>query len=485
MTTPVIVLEFNELTPRLIDRFIDDGDLPGFARLRSESTVCTTDAEEAAPNLEPWIQWVTVHTGLPFREHGVFLLGEGAGLKAPRIWDIVADAGERAWVCGSMNSAVTARRRENVHFLPDPWAVDAKPWPPGQFDAYFNFVRTQVQEYTRDKAPLALADYLRFIRFMVGAGLSPRTVTDTVRQLAGELERGTRWRRAPILDRLQWDTFRHFYRRLRPAFSSFFVNSTAHYQHFYWREMEPERFQLAREPARDVGAAEAIRFGYQRMDRIVQECLALAGDDATIVLCTALSGQPLLKYEAAGGKQIIRVTQIERLLSYIGVVSQPQFSPVMSEEFHLLFESEPAALDAEARLLSLRTDAGEPVMAVSRHGADLLCGVKLLAMPPSETLVTTQFSNQAVSFGDLFYPAQGPKSGMHHPDGILWIRTPERCRQQVRRKVSLQEVAPTLLSLTGVETSHRFAASPMPEMRLTGRRQSSAARTTVASEMSA
>jgi hypothetical protein len=64
MDNRVIVLEFNELTPALVDRFIAQGHLPNFARLRAESIVAVTDAEETFPTLEPWIQWVTVHTCL-------------------------------------------------------------------------------------------------------------------------------------------------------------------------------------------------------------------------------------------------------------------------------------------------------------------------------------------------------------------------------------------------------------------------------------
>ena len=90
MSGSVIVLEFNELTPSLMDGFIADGQLPGFQKLRSESIECISDAEEEAPALEPWIQWVTVHTGLSFSEHRVFNLSDGPKLQAPRIWDRVA-----------------------------------------------------------------------------------------------------------------------------------------------------------------------------------------------------------------------------------------------------------------------------------------------------------------------------------------------------------------------------------------------------------
>ena len=48
MTAPpsVILLELNELVPQLLDRFIAEGRLPNFERLRKESLVFTTDAEE-------------------------------------------------------------------------------------------------------------------------------------------------------------------------------------------------------------------------------------------------------------------------------------------------------------------------------------------------------------------------------------------------------------------------------------------------------
>jgi len=79
---PVILLELNELTPSIMDRFIAEGRLPNFKRLRDRSEVFVTDAQERSPYLEPWIQWVTVHTGVPYSEHKVFRLSEGH--KAPQ-----------------------------------------------------------------------------------------------------------------------------------------------------------------------------------------------------------------------------------------------------------------------------------------------------------------------------------------------------------------------------------------------------------------
>ncbi|TMK26141.1 MAG: hypothetical protein E6G62_03120, partial [Actinobacteria bacterium] len=71
----LVLIEFNELSPALIDELMRAGKLPTFARFFAQSQVFTTDAGEKPPNLEPWIQWPTVHSGLPFSDHGIFSLG--------------------------------------------------------------------------------------------------------------------------------------------------------------------------------------------------------------------------------------------------------------------------------------------------------------------------------------------------------------------------------------------------------------------------
>jgi len=86
-----------------MDKFITAGKLPNFERLRRESETYLTEAGEEQENLEPWTQWVTVHSGLTYGEHGIRDLGDGYKLSQKSIWDLLSDAGKRVWVCGSMN----------------------------------------------------------------------------------------------------------------------------------------------------------------------------------------------------------------------------------------------------------------------------------------------------------------------------------------------------------------------------------------------
>ena len=263
---PMILLEFNELSPALMDTFIEQGYLPNFKRLRDGSQVFTTVAEEVAPNLDPWIQWVTVHSGLSFDEHGIFHLGDGHKLAVKSLWDMIAARGKTVWVCGSMNIKYDTPVRGAV--VPDPWTVGVSP-SPAELEPYYLFVQRNVQEYTNDRVPLSKADYLRFLKFMVTHGLSVRTGRSILSQLWGERRTGKgKWKRATILDKLQRDVFLHYFRKLRPAFSTFFLNSTAHFQHAHWRNMDPEPFKIKPTDDDQAEYQHAVRYGYEEMDSV-------------------------------------------------------------------------------------------------------------------------------------------------------------------------------------------------------------------------
>jgi hypothetical protein len=457
VSKPVIVLEFNELCPTLMDRFIEQGRLPNFARLRSQSKVFITDAEEQAPNLEPWIQWITVHTGLGFEEHGVFNLDDGAALNAPRLWDLVSQAGGNVFVCGSMNPGYLPGLRGSV--LPDPWSTKAIPYPAGTYDTYLNYVRKNVQEHTRDKSPVTKGEHLRFLSFMLSHGLSWSTCRRIVSQLLSERGGKSRWKRATILDRLQWDLFHHQWQRERPALSTFFLNSTAHFQHSYWRNMDPTPFTLKPTGEEQSEYANAVLFGYQEMDVLVGNCLALAGKEATVVLCTALSQQPCLVWEDSGGKVIHRPQDTDQLLRWAGVTGEWHHAPVMAEQFHLYFPNEEAAAKA-ARILESIQMNGTRVMMARLDGKSIFAGSQIFHKAAPEDRMTSGENGAAARFLQFFYPIAGIKSGMHHPDGIFWVSQPGQKPSLDPRKIPLRQVTSTLLGLMDVPAPSRVKPVP-------------------------
>jgi hypothetical protein len=442
--SPIILIEFNELVPALMEQFMAAGHLPHFQRFFDESHVYTTDAEEEGENLNPWVQWVTIHTGLSASEHGVTRLSDGHRLETQAVWDILSEAGRRVWVCGSMNARYD--RPLNGMLVPDPWSVGLSPYPEHVFDAYYNLVRFIVQEYTNPGVRLVKSDALKFIGFMLTHGLSLGTIRSVLRQLLSERRNHDSWKRAVILDLFQWDLFQYYYHKRPVDFATFFLNSTAHFQHSYWRHMDPEQFSVkpSREEIDQYGGA--ILYGYQRMDELIGRFLKLAGRDTTLIFCTGLSQQPYLKKEATGGRHYYRIHGPHVFQKWLEVEPVFEYSPVMSDQAILRFGTADEALRVEQRLGSYRL-FDRPAFHMSVQGADLMVQCNYGGVVAPGTVLIDESSSRTVPFFEIFYSMDVVKSGFHHPDGMLWVRYPDRTHVIHEDKVSIRSIAPAVLEL--------------------------------------
>jgi hypothetical protein len=446
----LILIEFNELCPALLDRFMEQGILPNFRHFYESSTVYTTDADEEAPNLEPWIQWPTVHSGLPFRDHRVFHLGDGRHLEHKCIAELLSDAGVPVGVCASMNLNY---RDLNGYVVPDPWDKEGVPHPEW-LRPFYRTVSRQVQESSRDE-PLSFADLWQFGTFLLRNGLRLGTVKRIVAQLWSERrDPGLRWRRACILDRLLYDVFRSLNRRFGVSFATFFCNSTAHFQHYYWRHMEPESF-TAPVPATDHPSLRgAVEFGYRQMDELLGQIMN-DYPDTRLMLCSALSQQPWTDTT----KCTFRPSRFETLLEFAGVSAESaEVKPVMAEEFHVECPDDTFAEEAEARFQELTVD-GQPLMKVQRSGRSLFAGCRITDAAVLERPVQRRSDGVHRPFSDLFYMVHTMRSGRHHPDGVFWERTGRH--QLVPGRVPLTAVAPTVLAQFGVAQPQAMRESPL------------------------
>jgi len=361
----VLLLEFNELTPSILFDLMKEGVLPNFQRLYKESSIITTDARESGGTLNPWVQWVTVHTGLSASDHGLKSLGEGSRLQAPTLTEIVSENGIPTLVFGSMNT----RFDDNLNgfVLPDPWTIEVRP-SSEELDPFYDFVSAQVQGHTDRESSLLLTDYLDFVVFMMKHGLSASSVLAIVKQLVSERFYESHWKRVAILDRLQFDVFRSYYKRVKPRFATFFLNSVAHLQHYYWRSYDPDEFAIKPSADEQSKYKDAIPFGYIEMDKTLGRLCQLAGRDSHVFFCTALSQQPCLVYDEHGGKLIYKPVSIETLIKFCGFMSAYEYHPVMAEQFYLACKTQEDSDLLEASLRSLTMD-GEPIMFVQRDSS--------------------------------------------------------------------------------------------------------------------
>jgi hypothetical protein len=445
----VVLIEFNELSATLIDRFIAEGALPHFASFRAASDVFTTDAGESEATLVPWIQWPSVHTGLPYAEHEIFHLGDAARCAAPTIESVLSQVGVPVGVFGGMNIPPHPVRGFR---LPDPWDKSPRA-EPASLQPYYDVTAEQVKESSHH-GRLTPRDALRLGSFYVRHGFRPATALAVAGQLVGErLDRGVKWRRAALFDQIQYDVFRSYARAHRVRFASFFSNSTAHYQHLYWRNMEPDRFPDPPSASDHPSLRDAIRVGYRSMDALLGR-FAADFPDATLIFATGLSQEPYT------GPVIrnYRPLAFEPLLAFLRIEGA-RVAPVMSQEFHLDFADEAAAAAAERALQALEVD-GTRVFSARRDGAGLFAGCRYLDPVVMEREAVDTRTGARRRFDELFYLVDGHRSGHHHPEGVLWVRTG---RGRVHPEpVSILDIAPTVLSMFGVEPPPTMRGTVLP-----------------------
>ena len=443
-TKPLILIEFNELCPPLLDRWMAEGRLPNFKAFYDSSQVFVTDSDETDPvNLEPWIQWYSLHTGLPFRDHKVFHLTDGPQAGHRDIWRALLENGKSVGNFLSMNAG--RFEAEGSYFVPDPWCTGEAPFP-ASLGRFHRFIASQVQEhYSEDNRP-SVGEFMSFIGFMLANGLRASTVSAILRQLVAERvqSRHLTWKRASILDRLQFDVFRHHQRRYRPDFATFFANSTAHFQHTYWRHMAPEEFDSRPEDDEIARYQDAIFHGYLQMDSLLGQFFDLAGDHTVLALASALSQQPYLADEATGGHFYYRPRDVDALLAGLGIDCE-DVNPVMTHQYLMRFGDETRAVAAQAILERVRLE-GAPVFECKRRQADSLyfgCSIRTLVAEDARPTMAGENTGD-VRFYDLFSRLGHTKSGRHHPDGIFWVRTGRH--EAHAEKVSILDVMPTILA---------------------------------------
>jgi hypothetical protein len=180
----VLLLEFNEITRTIIDPMIAKGRLPHFQQLFHQGATAAPESVDAPPHLDPWVTWVTVHTGVDRSVHGATVLEQDSGtLHAKRTWDYAVDAGKSVGVFGSI-SAYPPRPVPGF-MVPGPFAPSNRTYP-----AYVEPVQALNRKYTQvhhknsqADSPLDMAKLgVELLRL----GLSPITCARIAAQLVRE-----------------------------------------------------------------------------------------------------------------------------------------------------------------------------------------------------------------------------------------------------------------------------------------------------------
>ena len=423
----VIALEFNELNVEVLKRMMAAGKLPHFRRLLQTNPLLTTRAEESYANLEPWIQWVTVHTGKTQSEHGAFNLSDVQHSNMLQVWDLLAQQGVRCGVVSPMN----ARRGsfDAGFFIPDPWSTSNDAFPVRLHSVYqFLKQRVQLHNFSLEEGASRVSFALELLRL----GMPVRFVTDVaMAYVASRLDPKRKWRLAAELDRFLWRLTKVLRREFKTSFTSVFLNSVAHYQHHYWTSHDvghwapryPALFSKVN-PMSETNlhaGDDPIALGLEVYDDIVGEALAEVGPEGLIIM-TGLSQVPFDGQSDgkphAQGFYLYRPRDHGGMLQALGIEHR-RVAPLMSRDMMVYFDTE-AQRDLAFKALNTVTVNNQALFSCSiESDRRLFCKVQFSdEAAPGAPIHLAGHVLRGITFGVLFKLITF-KTGHHHADGFV------------------------------------------------------------------
>jgi hypothetical protein len=403
----LIFIELNEINFDIVEKyiFVNNTHFPSLKKLLTGSRIHTT-AEANYAELEPWIQWPSVHTSKTYSEHGIFRLGDIVGKPIPQIFEQVEAAGYRVGAISPMNTE--NRLKKPSYFIPDPWTQthpDSSWWSNLLSQAISQTVNDNAKSKITAKSALQItAALVRFARVKN----YPKYFNYIIQS------RKKPWLKALVLDLLLHDIHLDLFNSKSPNFSTVFFNAGAHIQHHYLYNAKPLASDLPhKNPEWYVPAAEDPLFDILSLyDFIVGEYIERK--DYEIILATGLAQKP---YDRV--KFYYRLTEHSKFLEDLGV-RFISVAPRMTRDFLIEFANGKDALEAEQKLSKIYVkNDGLPLFAdIDNRGNSLFVTLTY----PHEITNTTEYSNDKFSLKLLPKVSfVAIKNGMHQSKGYAFF----------------------------------------------------------------
>ncbi len=272
----LLLVELNEFSTDLFKRGIAELRLRNIEQLLGmHASITTTDDLVEHRGLDPWVQWVSTHTGVPSSQHGIIHLGDAPsklGLK--QLWEKLSSCGISSGIWGAMNATRGSAER-CAFFLPDPWTFEEEAYP-----ASLNDLLALPRYYSKNylevsKSAFALRT-LRLARYVLGSGALLNILGMSPFILSGVLRKGINNAMLfSLFDLFSTALFLQERKRHRPQLSLIFLNSIAHLQHHRWEA--------------GTHLTKDLRFGLRAIDRVLGMLFASREEGEALVVMNALT----------------------------------------------------------------------------------------------------------------------------------------------------------------------------------------------------
>lgn len=432
----VCVVELNEFNLELLTSAVKQYSLPALQKaLHFKLSHYKTNDRYNSGYLEPWVQWVSVHAGIPASLHQIKHLGDVPDLHFPQCWETLSQHQISSGIWGVMNGA-RAKSKHNLFFLPDPWTFSEQAYPQSLNDLLA--LPRYASKHYQNLSPTHLIPHaIKLAKFTLKSKVKWNILGATLKLLLALVKHPKKhFVYISYFDYISTLFFAEYKKKYRPQCTILFLNSLAHIQHHHWRQGTK-------------GITKEILFGLQYIDKILAYLFKTFPEDA-FVIHNGLSQmntnheKPWVLYRQKDPRKFLKALNIPAI----------KIEQHMTHDGHVFFKDSTTCQQAFDALSSARI-INQPLFHVEKNRHDATKLFYMLRFTDANLPLNTQFilNGKKYSFFKYFDKIV-TRTGRHTPVGNILsnaIDFPDQIFNHDFNRYLFHYLAPSVFPLRDIE----------------------------------
>ena len=295
-----LILELNEYNYEILKSYSEKYNFKYIKKILNyhHTTTYTKDLYKGNNNqegfLDPWSQWVSIHTLKSSKYHKIKNLGDVPKLKLKQFWEMKKKINFYIW--GPMNASRNNSRNVKL-FFPDPWVFSEKAFP-NNFNKILNPIKKVIKNRGSDNLLQKTKAFFKIIS-VINEYISFYTVIGSV---INSLIDYIKYKKNYVFfchwEYLCFKVLLKIIKNKENFISIYFINSLAHVQHHYWENKKYNK---------------EIKYCLKYIDKMIEDIYK--NKDYKVILVNALSQKNSEK------KQLCLYEQIDhsKFLNKLGI----------------------------------------------------------------------------------------------------------------------------------------------------------------------
>ena len=337
MSVKLLLIQLNEINFELVNKYLNSSKKNEFKNLKIlKNTYKSFDtySEKEYKNLEPWIQWASVHLGKDYNQHKIYRLGDI--VKHPNEKQIFEKIENKGFTVGAISPMNAENRLKNPsYFVPDPWTSTYS-----DQSGFSKRISLMLKQTVNDNSSggISFNSYLTIFEIIFKTLHYEKTLI-LLKLIFSSIIKP--WKKSLVLDYLIHLTHMHLLKKKLPNFSSIFFNAGAHIQHHYFFNSKYINSDTKNPKWYVSSLSDPIKDMLEVYDQIIGDYLKLSKNGNQLLISTGLRQIP---YDTT--KFYYRLKNHSIFLNNIGIRFL-KVLPRMTRDFEIIFDDDVNLINAK------------------------------------------------------------------------------------------------------------------------------------------